>query len=290
MAARSSSRSDASTTRLPPSPGRGSAATSGGSPASATWSKTSRKVATSARAKASSPWSMRLATYTPSGVSTRRTSRMASRVVRCQGTLTPPKASPTTRSRLSSGSRRRPRRPSSTRTSQEWSGLEPQPLAIDLDHTAVDLGDEVVGPGAYGGQVARQREPAAAEVVGPQRLALGVGRVGDRRDHPDVGEDQEGRVLEVDVGVPQRVEHQCPAVLVGGVVDDHDAVVGRLGVAATWCHRHRQAAGDDAEQRPWRRRSAAQPPARGWRSRRRARRRARPGCRSPAPARPARSR
>ena len=42
------------------------------------------------------PKSMRFAAYRPSSASTRRTSLMASRVVRCHGTDTPPKASPTT--------------------------------------------------------------------------------------------------------------------------------------------------------------------------------------------------
>jgi hypothetical protein len=48
--------------------------------------------------------------------------------------------------------------------------------------------------------------------------------------------------------VPERVEHEGAAALVGRVVDDDDAVVGRLGVTAAWCHRHREAAGDHPEE------------------------------------------
>ena len=51
-----------------------------------------------------------------------------------------------------------------------------------------------------------------------------------------------------------------PARRVGGVVHDHDAVVGRLGVAPAGRHRHGQPSGHHAEDGPRRPPPAAQPP------------------------------
>ena len=105
------------------------------------------------------------------------------------------------------------------------------------------------GPGAHVGEVPREGQPAAAQVVGAQGLAGRVRRVGHRRDRADVGEHEQRRVVEVDVRVPQRVEDQRPAGLVGGVVDDQHAVVRRLGVAPAGRNGERQPSGRDAEER-----------------------------------------
>jgi hypothetical protein len=139
-------------------------------------------------------------------------------------------------------------------------GPQRQPLAVDRDDAGVDLGDEAVGPGTHVGEVPREGQPAAPEVVGTQRLARRVRRIGHRRDRADVGEHEQRRVVEVDVGVPQRVQDQRPARLVRGVVHDQHAVVRRLGVAPPWRHRQGQPPGHHADDGPGRTPPAAQPP------------------------------
>ena len=64
----------------------------------ATCSNTAPRVAASARAKPSGGWSITLIAYTPPGRSTRSTCSTNSLVARCQGTASPPNASPMARS------------------------------------------------------------------------------------------------------------------------------------------------------------------------------------------------
>ncbi|CAM5738417.1 hypothetical protein SMICM304S_11501 [Streptomyces microflavus] len=79
IAGASNGRSEASTTRLPPTGvAAGSRPMSTGAPMTATCSKTLASVATSARAKARRPWSMRSAAYRPSSLRARCTSLSAS--------------------------------------------------------------------------------------------------------------------------------------------------------------------------------------------------------------------
>src|SRR5690606_16837458 len=113
------------------------------------------------------------------------------------------------------------------------------------DDTAVDLGDEAARAGAGRREVAGKGEPATADVVGRQWLALGEGRVGDRGDGPHVGEFEDGRVVEVDVGVPQAVEDEGAAAGPVGVGDDPGAVVPGLHVAAAGRDQGGESAGDD---------------------------------------------
>ena len=76
----------------------------------------------------------------------------------------------------------------------------------------------------------------------------GTGRrddVGDRGDRPDVLELEVGRVLEVDVGVPQGVEQQLPAAVALRVGHDAGAVVGGLLLARRGRDRREPEPGDD---------------------------------------------
>ena len=61
-----------------------------------------------------------------------------------------------------------------------------------------------------------------------------------------VGELEVGRVARVDVAVPERVEHQRPALRTGGVGDDRRAVVPRLDLARRG-HDERAQPGDQRE-------------------------------------------
>ena len=126
------------------------------------------------------------------------------------------------------------RRPSSTLTSTPGGSAAEQP-EVGLDHPGVDLGDATRAARPRLRQPARQRQPAGAEVVAVQRLADEEGRVDDRRHRLHVGELEVGRVLEVDVGVPQAVEHEHPSAGPLGIDVDRKAVVGRLDVAAARC-------------------------------------------------------
>ena len=121
---------------------------------------------------------MTFTAYTPSPVSTSRTCSATSRVVRCQGTASPPNASPTTRSNRPRGCSRSPVRASPTRTVSPGIASTPSCSPAERDHAAVDLQHRAAGARPGRGQVARHGEPAAADV---QRLHRRARPAGSRR-------------------------------------------------------------------------------------------------------------
>ncbi len=110
---------------------------------------------------------------------------MASTVARCHGTLTPPNASPTTRSRPRAPGRRwrgaRPRPPRRCRR-----GSRPREAHVGRHDARVDLRHPArrARPGRV--EVARKGQPAGAEVVDVQRRARREGGVRDGRHRLDV--------------------------------------------------------------------------------------------------------
>ena len=158
-------------------------------------------------------------------------SRTNSVVVRCHGTARPPKASPTTRSALSSGTSRRSTRASPV-TIRSWSRRHKPELVLgQRDHARVELEDEAGGARPRGRQVAGDGEPAAAEVDGVDRLARRRGTVDDVAEQLGVRELEVRRVVEVDVGVAQVVEHEEPSRRAVEVAQDGRGVVRGLDVA-----------------------------------------------------------
>ena len=112
---------------------------------------------------------------------------------------------------------------------EPWVVRQGEPGPVDLDHPGVDLDDPVRALRTGGQEVARQGHPAAADVQHRERPGRPGVHGGGEGLH--VGELEVGRVARVDVAVPQRVEHQRPALRTGRVGDDRRAVVPRLDLA-----------------------------------------------------------
>ena len=89
------------------------------------------------------------------------------------------------------------------------SDLQPESFHVDVDDARVDLRHGAPRARSRLGEVARQGQAAAAEMVRLDRLPGGEARVDGRGQRPDVAELQVGRVLDVDVGVPQVVQDQA---------------------------------------------------------------------------------
>ena len=162
------------------------------------------------------------------GAASSRTSSRNSRVVRCHGTDTPPKASPITRSALSSGT---------------LVDVQPGVAGDDVDvrprlEAQLVLGDggPAAGrarapwtgcPGGWPAGSAGRLKPAATDVDDVEGLAGGCDGGQHVLHRLGVGELEVGRVVEVDVAVPQRVQPQDPAAGAVGVGLDEGAEVRR---------------------------------------------------------------
>ena len=208
-AGRSSGASDATTTMLPPAPAVRASVT--GSAATATWSKVSRIVATSARANAERPVVDEVRGVHP--VRPHDPVHLGERLARREVPRHADAPERVTHDEVAAVGREPAQAEAGVLDTnlEVGAGHEPEPLLVELDDAGVDLGDDAGRARPHAREVPRQGQAAATEVVGRERQVGGERRVGDRGHRPHVLELEVGRVLEVDVGVPQAVEDEDPA-------------------------------------------------------------------------------